>query len=260
MSCIGWVQAGEVWALHVPFFHVCQKSACCSCICRGWPVQFAIRFWLFFGFPFLYGLLYLGTGPYLTVGFAFLQPILFLATPSCHTTLSFLLLGMATGRVQARFFHIRTRPAGQDPWPRPGPFTKQIFFLRPEPASTRPRKLHGPHWAVVLQGPFCGPIKKKMFAISRLAFVNSLIRSPSYFSIYFVTFSRTKSLFFSIVLSFYSFSLFLLLLEEDEEAFWDPVGLFIKWRSHFFLWRKPFVFHYNIFQHQKQKQELTYKP
>ena len=84
-------------------------------------------------------------------------------------------------------------------------------------------------------GPILWPNKKKMFAISRLAFVNSVIRSPSYFSIYYVTFSRTKSLIFSIVLSFYSFSLFLLLSKEDKEAFWDPVGLFIKWRSHFFL-------------------------
>ena len=30
--CIGQVQVGEVWALSVPLFHVCPKSACCSCV------------------------------------------------------------------------------------------------------------------------------------------------------------------------------------------------------------------------------------
>ena len=35
VSCIGQVQVGEVWALRVPLFHVCPKSACCSCVCRG---------------------------------------------------------------------------------------------------------------------------------------------------------------------------------------------------------------------------------
>ena len=91
VSCIGWVQAGEVWALRMPLFHICPKSVCCSCVCRGWPAQFAVRFWLFSGSSFLYGLPYLGTGPCLTMGFAFLQPTPFLATISCHTTLSFLL-------------------------------------------------------------------------------------------------------------------------------------------------------------------------
>ena len=52
------VQAGGVWALHVPLFHVCPKSASCSCVCRGWSV----RSWPFSGFPFLYGLHYLGLG------------------------------------------------------------------------------------------------------------------------------------------------------------------------------------------------------
>ena len=45
----------------------------------------------FLVFPFLYGFLYSGAGPCLAVGFAVLQPTLFLATLSCHTTLSFLL-------------------------------------------------------------------------------------------------------------------------------------------------------------------------
>ena len=42
-SCISWVQAGEVWALCMPLFHVCPKFACCSCVCCGWSAQFAIR-------------------------------------------------------------------------------------------------------------------------------------------------------------------------------------------------------------------------
>ena len=75
----------------MPFFHVCPKSVCCLCFCRDWPAQFTVRFLLFSSSPFLYGLPYLGTGPCLTVSFAFLQPILFPVTLSCHTTLSFML-------------------------------------------------------------------------------------------------------------------------------------------------------------------------
>ena len=45
----------------------------------------------FLVFPFLYGLPYLGARPCLAMGFAFLQPTLFPAILSCHTTLSFLL-------------------------------------------------------------------------------------------------------------------------------------------------------------------------
>ena len=40
-------------------------------------------------------------------------------------------LGMATGRVRAGFFHSRTRPTGQDPWPGPAPFRVPGFFLGP---------------------------------------------------------------------------------------------------------------------------------
>ena len=34
-SCIGWVQAGDVWALCLLHFYVCPKPACCSCVRRG---------------------------------------------------------------------------------------------------------------------------------------------------------------------------------------------------------------------------------
>ena len=56
MSCIGWVQAGKVWVLRVPSFHICPKSACCSLVRCGleaclhslpfdlWPFMWA-AFW-----------------------------------------------------------------------------------------------------------------------------------------------------------------------------------------------------------------------
>ena len=34
-SCIGWVQAGEVWALRVPSFHMCPKPIYRSLVHRG---------------------------------------------------------------------------------------------------------------------------------------------------------------------------------------------------------------------------------
>ena len=49
-------------------FHICPKSICCSCVCHGWPTQFAVRFLLFSGSPFLYGSPHLGAGPCLIVG------------------------------------------------------------------------------------------------------------------------------------------------------------------------------------------------
>ena len=35
MSCIGWVQVGDVWALRMLHFYVCLKFACCSCVHCG---------------------------------------------------------------------------------------------------------------------------------------------------------------------------------------------------------------------------------
>ena len=91
MSCIGWVQASEVWALCVPFFHVRPKSTCCSCVCRGWFAQSVVRSWPFSGFPFLYGLPYSGLGLTWWWALLFLQPTLLPTTISCYTTPSFLL-------------------------------------------------------------------------------------------------------------------------------------------------------------------------
>ena len=35
MPCIGWVQVGGAWTLHVPSFHMCPKSACCLFVCHS---------------------------------------------------------------------------------------------------------------------------------------------------------------------------------------------------------------------------------
>ena len=64
-------------------------------------------------------------------------------------------LGMATGRVRAGFFHTRTRPAGQDPWPGPAPFRVPGFFPGPRPAPAGPR---GPRLEI---GPNLWPNQKK---------------------------------------------------------------------------------------------------
>ena len=82
-SCIGWVQAGDVWALRVLYFYVCPKSACCSCVCHGLEARLhslssILDFlWreLFSNFPFFYGLLPLRAGLYLIVGFSFFNPL-----------------------------------------------------------------------------------------------------------------------------------------------------------------------------------------
>ena len=77
MLCIGWIQAGSAWALCVPSFHMCPKSACCPFVCRGLEaclhsllsVFFDLSCELFFDFPFL-----LEVGPYLMMDLIFLWP------------------------------------------------------------------------------------------------------------------------------------------------------------------------------------------
>ena len=60
---------------------------------------------------------------------------------------------MATGRVWAGFLHTRTRLAGQDPQPGPGPIINRVFFPRPKPAPAWPCR---PRLAL---GPKSGPTK-----------------------------------------------------------------------------------------------------
>ena len=67
-------------------------------------------------------------------------------------------LGMATSRVRAGFFHTRTRPAGQDPWPGPAPFRVPGFFPGPRPAPAGP---HGPRGPRLEIGPNSWPNQKK---------------------------------------------------------------------------------------------------
>ena len=94
MPCIGWVQAGDAWALRVPSFHVCPKSVCCSFACRGLEaclhnlssVLFNLLCELLFDFP-----LPLGVGLYLILGLTFLSAHFLIALISYHITLSFLL-------------------------------------------------------------------------------------------------------------------------------------------------------------------------
>ena len=94
MPCIGWVQDGGAWALCVPPFHMCLKSACCSFFCRGLEaclqslpsVFFDLLCELLFDFP-----LPLGAGLYLILGLTFLSAHFLIALISYHITLSFLL-------------------------------------------------------------------------------------------------------------------------------------------------------------------------
>ena len=52
VSYIGWVQAGEVWTLHVSSFHICPKSVCCSLIHRG--LEAYLHNLLFILWPFMW--------------------------------------------------------------------------------------------------------------------------------------------------------------------------------------------------------------
>ena len=92
-SHIGWVQAGGAWALRVLSFHVCPKSACCSCVCRSLeaclhslPPFFVLLCRLFYN-----SLLPLRAGLRLIPGITFLPTYFLIAIMSYHITLSFLL-------------------------------------------------------------------------------------------------------------------------------------------------------------------------
>ena len=47
-------------------------------------------------------------------------------------------IGMATGWVRVRFFHIQTRPAGLLSKPEHGPINKWVFYAGPRPAPPGP--------------------------------------------------------------------------------------------------------------------------
>ena len=92
-SHIGWVQAGGAWASRVFSLHVCPRSACHLCICRG--LEACLHSLLLF-FVLLYGLFYnslltLGAGLPLILGFTFLPANFLFAIMFCHIFLSFLL-------------------------------------------------------------------------------------------------------------------------------------------------------------------------
>ena len=74
------------------------------------------------------------------------QTVLTSSTIHKFPTLS---VGMATVRVQAGFFHTRTRPVGLSQKPWFDSFIIRIFFLTPNPARQAPASLasHAPIWA-----------------------------------------------------------------------------------------------------------------
>ena len=77
MPYIGWVQASGVWALHVPSFHTCPKTACCPFVCRG--LEACLHNLPFIFLDLLCGLLFdflllLRAGPYLLMDLIFLWP------------------------------------------------------------------------------------------------------------------------------------------------------------------------------------------
>ena len=65
---------------------------------------------------------------------------------------------MATGRVQAEFFHTRAQPAGLDPLPEPGSISKWIF-LRAQTSPAGSMGLVGPRYfrahSVAQKKKFC---------------------------------------------------------------------------------------------------------
>ena len=98
-SCICWVQAGDVWALHMLHFCLCPLLMCLPWFGDLFAYS-AIHLWLLmaraiFLFPILYGLLPLGARLFWIVGLSSFSLLFYLfrslAAISCRTTLSFLL-------------------------------------------------------------------------------------------------------------------------------------------------------------------------
>ena len=98
MSCIGQVQAGDVWALCVLQFYVCSKLACCSSVCHDLETCLHILSVIFY---FLWRGLLSDLPSFMPcslwgLGFAKLWAFLpsaysLLLSQPCHTTLPFLL-------------------------------------------------------------------------------------------------------------------------------------------------------------------------
>ena len=106
---------------------------------------------------------------------------------------------MATGRVQAGFFHTRTRPAGQDPRPGPGPFTKRIFFRGPDPPRRAPRAPRAPLGRGT-SGPILWPNQKKK-CLPNIDFLSNQTGGEKEYSrkpIIFSATNRSETLFFSL--------------------------------------------------------------
>ena len=92
-SHIGWVQAGGAWASRVLSLHVCPRSTCRSCVCRGLEacLHGLLLFFILFCGLFYNSLPTLGAGLPLILGFTFLPAHSLLAIMFCHSILSFLL-------------------------------------------------------------------------------------------------------------------------------------------------------------------------
>ena len=91
--CIGWVQAGEVWALRVPSFHL-FPNICLLFSHLPWSGGLSAQLAVlsstlyvsyFFDFPFL-----LGADIYLSLGFILPSAHFLIVLISCHIILSFL--------------------------------------------------------------------------------------------------------------------------------------------------------------------------
>ena len=115
-SHIGWVQVGGAWALCVLSLHVCPRSACHSCICRGLEacLHGLLLFFILFCGLFYNSLPTLGAGLPLILGFTFLPPIPCLpscsAIVSCHSCCNDLILLGPFGLAVYSFPNGLTRP------------------------------------------------------------------------------------------------------------------------------------------------------
>ena len=92
-SHIGWVQAGGAWASHMLSLHICPRSACHSCVCRGLEacLHGLLLFFIIFCGLFYNSLHTLRAGLPLILDFTFLPAHFLIAIMFCHIVLSFLL-------------------------------------------------------------------------------------------------------------------------------------------------------------------------